>query len=696
MTEEVDEDRKCPLCKNLYNNQERIPRILLQCGHTICEKCIKNFLDNPPLKCPEDQTEYKDIDSINQFPINKALMKILKKINETKNNSSLKGFYTSREGRKVIDSFKMLSSSKKNIEEEFCKEHKNRKLEIICLEDRCKICTNCAIFGPHKNHKLLSIDELQKDIEKKAENLMTIFQKISEEGMEKDIRNIFEGRNGGFLEIENLLNQKFENLNTEIKSFTENLISKLKTSESELLNNITDEFDGIKKRVNYYQNLPSELLKTIDEWKSNVKEKMDIMTNIKNISEDCLQFIDCYGDNFFDKLIKQGNNISNKIQNIISFPVENIKSDINNLNISIEKNILNQEFFQINNKLNFSEIFKKYEIPSTTKKKSFSNQKNISSKNKNKTTNHKRISTFDNISFKEKLNQITENSIILQQKENEINDINFDDDSCLFTDLNDFLTQNESNTKKIIIPKKSPNKKSKHNLNNNNHLKNIFKGFEINTFNNIINNSKNIDEFSNDSGKKTTNDSKKTPIKQKKSKNIMKKTKSSTGFSKISPIRIGKVNNMLSKIKIDNGNKTHRSLTPFDLGEKNCFDFKGLLRKSDKINLSRKELGDEGTFSLISYISKNKEKLKELKLIKCGITDESGMLLLKTIENCNKLCNINLANNLFTDKIVSHIVNFLKKSQMVTSAYFTNNNFSIQSKEKIKSYNRNGKIKIFV
>ena len=187
------------------------------------------------------------------------------------------------------------------------------------------------------------------------------------------------------------------------------------------------------------------------------------------------------------------------------------------------------------------------------KKKSFSNQKNISSKNKNKTTNHKRISTFDNISFKEKLNQITENSIILQQKENEINDINFDDDSCLFTDLNDFLTQNESNTKKIIIPKKSPNKKQKHNLNNNNHLKNIFKGFEINTFNNIINNSKNIDEFSNDSGRKTTNDSKKTPINQKKSKKIMKKTKSSTGFSKISPIRIGKVNNMLSKIKIDNG-----------------------------------------------------------------------------------------------------------------------------------------------
>ena len=99
---------------------------------------------------------------------------------------------------------------------------------------------------------------------------------------------------------------------------------------------------------------------------------------------------------------------------------------------------------------------------------------------------------------------------------------------------------------------------------------------------------------------------------------------------------------------------------------------------------------------MAELIKKHKDKIKELKLIKCGINDDGAVLLLKAMEGCLKLASVNLANNSLSDKIVYNIVNLLNKNSCISSCYFTNNNFTVSSKEKIKSYNRNGKIKIFV
>ena len=123
---------------------------------------------------------------------------------------------------------------------------------------------------------------------------------------------------------------------------------------------------------------------------------------------------------------------------------------------------------------------------------------------------------------------------------------------------------------------------------------------------------------------------------------------------------------------------------------------KNLFKKNDKINLSRNDLSEEVVINLAEEVKKNKEKIKEIKLIKCGIKDEGAILILKALEGCPKLNVVNLANNLLSDKIVNNIISLLNKNYSITSCYFTNNNFSVGSKEKIKSYNRNGRIKIFV
>ena len=57
---------------------------------------------------------------------------------------------------------------------DFCTEH-NKKLEIVCLTDKMKICVSCALFGNHKNHEVKEVDTVIREISHKAECIMQQF-----------------------------------------------------------------------------------------------------------------------------------------------------------------------------------------------------------------------------------------------------------------------------------------------------------------------------------------------------------------------------------------------------------------------------------------------------------------------------------------------------------------------------------------
>ena len=768
------DETKCPLCNEFYNEDNCIPRILLNCGHTICTNCILNCLNSSSiLKCPEDSTEYNNISSISSFPINKALLKLLHKISESKKirekpqninaiitnfkipsptSSPYKGLKTFRNSLKNFESLKKitLSNSKYNLK---CNEHPNRNLEMICLEEICKICTNCAIFGRHKNHNVINIDEFIKDVEGKAGKLLELFENINEGAIKKDINIINEKSKDKLSNLLEIINEKYTYMENVIHEFTQNLIEKVKKDENLLLNEISSQFDKLKGRVNYYLELPNKINMNLNEWKEKVKDKMNALNDVKDISEECLKFVDCYGENLFNKLIKGGNNIISDVQKIISFPTDEIHEDIKNLNLTIEKQILNQEFFHINKKLDFGDLCEKYEIPKkeeekeNPKKSSLSKDKNIIPLKEITHFEEKEINDDNNSCDCEKkiilnpkinndensnilnINQInnnnitqdTENGNILNpcdklvndknnfflQKEMELENIQFGDDSFLFTDLDligfDLDTKNKNKNKKINeLPPKN-NKAIKAikplNLHGNKHNK---KNSDINDFKKrkSVDNYNLISHRNNISYDKDSFDSclKKTPTNKNK---ILKKTKSNIVFNKSPSINRSKSkskskskNRNKCSQKISKDTKTTRDLSPFGFNKLN--NLQNLFKKSDKINLSRNELGEEIVINLVEQIKKNKEKVKEIKLIKCGIKDDGAIHLLKAMENCQKLTSVNLANNSLSDKVVNNIVNFLKKNSSISSCYFTNNTFSLGSKEKIKSYNRNGKIKIFV
>lgn len=768
------DETRCPSCKQFYNEDIRIPRILLNCGHTICSNCISNSINSSSiLKCPEDLTEYQNVSALSSFPINKALMKLLHKISENNkkekdknfnlnvlnnfqthspSSSPDKGLNTARTSRQNLESLKLntLSNSKNIVK---CREHPNRNLEMICLEEICKICTNCAIFGHHKNHNVINIDEFVKDVECKADKLIELFENVNEGSIKKDLDIINEKSKKNLGALLELINEKYNYMGNIIHEFTQNLIEKVKKDENMLLSEISSQFDKLKGRIKYYLELPDKINNNVNEWKIKVQEKMNFLNDVKDLSDECLKFVDCYGENLYNKLIKRGNSIISDVQKVISFPTDEIQEEIKNLNLTIEKQILNQEFFHINKKLDFGDLCEKYEIPKKDEDKNSSNKNstnNDKSRNMNeskeitnfeekgiidiKTNNNNckitdksndNISNDDNSNFLniKQLNNITqdtENAVNLQpcdkskndklnlflQKEMEIENIQFGDDSFLFTDLEsialDFDVKNK-NSKNSKIDELS-------------HIKKDEKIKEINTLNlgqhklhhqktetNNLKQHKSLDNFNlmshrnnntYDRDDKETFDTfvKKTPTRKK----VIKKTKSNINFNKSPSINKSKSKskskNKLSH-KLSKDTKTLRNLSPFGI---NTSYIKNIFKKNDKINLSRNELSEEIIITVADQVKKNKDKIKEIKLIKCGINDESAGYILKALEGCQKLNVVNLANNLLSDKVTNNIINLLSKNYSISSVYFTNNNFSLAAKDKIKSYNRNGKIKIFV
>ena len=57
---------------------------------------------------------------------------------------------------------------------ELCEEH-NRKVEIICIQDRMRICSTCALFGQHKGHDVREEQEVVTELTVRTELLIQMY-----------------------------------------------------------------------------------------------------------------------------------------------------------------------------------------------------------------------------------------------------------------------------------------------------------------------------------------------------------------------------------------------------------------------------------------------------------------------------------------------------------------------------------------
>ena len=67
---------------------------------------------------------------------------------------------------------------------DICPIHK-RKIEIICIDCKERICSQCALFGNHKNHDIRMEQDVLDEINVRSECLMEMYQIVNQNASEK-------------------------------------------------------------------------------------------------------------------------------------------------------------------------------------------------------------------------------------------------------------------------------------------------------------------------------------------------------------------------------------------------------------------------------------------------------------------------------------------------------------------------------
>ena len=185
----------CIVCHIPFDESIHLPRSLPNCNHTICSLCLsKNLLTKSnTFMCPKDNIIYSNVDNIDYFKVNKnVLEKIKQSQNNLAQNDSSKIDIISLDKEKTKSSKSKLdtitvndstlnnntntltSTNNQNPQQCYIKKtiKFNKKLKftnnslicsihslplnVICVNDRQKICSQCALNNLHLEHQIIT------------------------------------------------------------------------------------------------------------------------------------------------------------------------------------------------------------------------------------------------------------------------------------------------------------------------------------------------------------------------------------------------------------------------------------------------------------------------------------------------------------------------------------------------------------
>ena len=114
----------CELCLEEFNHQEHLPKVLSQCGHTFCEKCILQLWDHSMIPCPICRQKAR-VNNARDLPqTNFALLRVHSLIQEEKKAKTLIEKYRVINPKGYLD-----------IEETIIREHAPNQLSLYGIYD---------------------------------------------------------------------------------------------------------------------------------------------------------------------------------------------------------------------------------------------------------------------------------------------------------------------------------------------------------------------------------------------------------------------------------------------------------------------------------------------------------------------------------------------------------------------------------
>ena len=205
----------CIVCHIPFDESIHLPRSLPNCTHTICSLCLsKNLLTKSnTFMCPKDNIIYSNVDNIDYFKVNKNILEKIKQIqnqnNQTQNDSTkidiisldkekTKATKTKIDTGTVNDSTlnnntnTLTYINNQNPQQCYIKKtiKFNKKLKfannslicsihslplnVICVNDRQKICSQCALNNLHLEHQIITENKFMDYVNE----LLKILQEI--------------------------------------------------------------------------------------------------------------------------------------------------------------------------------------------------------------------------------------------------------------------------------------------------------------------------------------------------------------------------------------------------------------------------------------------------------------------------------------------------------------------------------------
>ena len=362
----------CPQCKLLFDSLNHLPRILPSCSHSLCSYCINDQLlkNEKKVVCPVDNIIYEKISGINFFKENQNLISELQDfLNIPKNHNyeishdediffDKSGIMNSDKFNDTMNSLNLNSSiissshcyykkakeirnnlSKKN--NQICLNH-SLPLNIICIDEKKKICSQCALNNEHVNHQIMTEIEFMNNID----NLIDIFHEVD--------NNQIKYLNYNNINTKQILDKISNNIDS--------LIKMINDTKNDIINRIKEQCNGIENYLNKrkeeifnkYQSTNFDISTLRDStlnWMQIVTNKLDQLNDITEPSVDCIKLLNEEQNKNIFNLIKNGKQLNgrfNFIQESIKIIDKLEKFDKNGINIKPNNFIIDKIFLKNN------------------------------------------------------------------------------------------------------------------------------------------------------------------------------------------------------------------------------------------------------------------------------------------------------------------------------------------------------------
>ena len=308
----------CPNCLLMFDTKNHLPHLLPDCSHSLCSYCLNLQIHEHPnlVICPIDKKEYTDINNLKENSLlledlqdnlnisfnhpNNANYDISQNeenfFSESLNESNLSIISSSHCYFKKSQDLRNVLNNNLN-----CEKH-SLPLNVICIDENKKICSQCALNNEHVNHQIITENEFMNNID----SLIDLFQEVDNNQIKYlsfnniNTKNILSNISNTIEEFINMINKVKDDIINNINNQCNSIENYLNTRKKE----IVDKYEGTNFDMD-------QLRKSTLTWMQNVTSKLDLLNN-DDQNVNCIKFLDSDPNkNIFD-LLKNGKQLNGR------------------------------------------------------------------------------------------------------------------------------------------------------------------------------------------------------------------------------------------------------------------------------------------------------------------------------------------------------------------------------------------------